>query len=381
MPDVHISTLALLATGLLALSALVTGCGEDADPLESGDDYSVLGAVGELPASIEGDAQLILTGDLSKASEVAGLDRPSDADSDEVNEWVGDLSGAAAPDDDTARAFVPLPDALVPFDASPSEMDAQVGWSVVDVDSFAALTQPPEDFLVVSGAFDEDTLDEDLSEVDDDIVTDVVGEDHELNVEEPTAFSRIGAPTRLAEDDGRIAASSTTGAVRDWLNGDESLADDAGYGDVARALDEHDVYAAVLSAVQPGIDAAALILGGQVSAEELEALIEQLEDQLPEASYDTVGIGWTTDDDAPLVATAYHFDSEDAAKDSVDALRELYESSTSAQSQRPFSDYLEVEGVETEGSVVVVTSRPAEGAAIHFAYQALVSRDLLFVSQ
>ena len=110
-------------------------------------------------------------------------------------------------------------------------------------------------------------------------------------------------------------------------------------------------------------------------------LVELLEEQLPAASYDTVGIGWSADDDGPLVATAYHFDSEDAAEESVDALRELYASGNSMQSQRPFSDYLEVEDVEADGSVVVVTSRPAEDVAISFAYQALVSRDLLFVSR
>jgi hypothetical protein len=371
--------LAVLATSLLATSILLAGCSDDTDPLDSGDDYSVVGALSELPASVEGDAALILTGDVARASDVTGLDRPSDPGSEEVNAWVGALT--AADPGDGVPVFVPLPDELVPFESSPSDMDAQVGWSVVDVDSFAALAQPPDDFLVVSGNFDEDTLDEDLSEVDDGIVTDVVGDDHEQNLAEPTAFSRLGAPTRFAEDDARIAASSTTDAVRDWLDGEESLADDDGYADIARALDEHEVYSAVLTAVQPGIDPAALILGDQVSAEQLNALIEQLEDQLPEESYDTVGVGWSADDDGPLVATAYHFDSEDAAKNSVDALRELYESGSSVQSQRPFSDYLEVQDAETEGSVVVVTSRPTEDGGLSFAYKALVSRDVLFLSR
>ena len=150
----------------------------------------------------------------------------------------------------------------------------------------------------MSGDFDDGTLNDDLSEVEDGIVTDVMGEDHEQNLGEPTAFSRFGAPTRFAEDDARIAASASTSAVRAWLDGEESLADDDGYADVASALDAHDVYAAVLSAVQPGIDPAALILVDQASAEELEALIQQLEDQLPEASYDTVGVGWSADEHA-----------------------------------------------------------------------------------
>jgi hypothetical protein len=50
-----------------------------------------------------------------------------------------------------------------------------------------------------------------------------------------------------------------------------------------------------------------------VSPDQLEVLVERLEEQLPAASYDIVGIGWSADDDGPLVATAYHFDSEDVA--------------------------------------------------------------------
>ena len=114
---------------LAGLDALLTGCNDEADPLDSDEGYSVLDAMEELPASIRGDVPLILTGDLARASEVAGLDRPTDAHSDEVNAWIGGLTAATGPDE-TARAFVPLPDALIPYQSSPADMDAQVGWSV-----------------------------------------------------------------------------------------------------------------------------------------------------------------------------------------------------------------------------------------------------------
>lgn len=157
-------------------------------------------------------------------------------------------------------------------------MDEQVGWSVVDVETFASVSEPP---------------------------------DNEQNLEGPTAFSRVGAPTRFAEDDGRIAAASATDAVNDWL-------------------DDGDSYA---------------------------------------------------DDDGTLIATAYHFASGDDAEDSVDALRELYESGMSVQTQQPFSDFLEVDDVEADGATVVVTSRPADATAISFPYWALMNRDLLYVSR
>jgi hypothetical protein len=376
-----VRTATLAATiGLLVSAALIAGCSDEPEPPagDLGGGY-VLGAVRQLPASLEGEAPMILVGDLDRASKLAGSERPADADSDQVVPWISDLTASGG--DGQSRVFVPLPDVLLPFNATPSDMEAEVGWSVVDVDSFVALTQPPEQMLVVSGDFDEDTLSGDLSEVEDGIVTDIVGEDHEQNVTDPTAFSRVGAPTRFAVDDGRIAASSDTQAIRDWLAGGEALADDDAYAGIAQALDRSEVYAAVIARAPSGIDLSSLDLGEEVSAEQVERLVQQLEEELPEASFDTVGIGWSVDDQGPLVTTAYHFESEDDAVANINALRERYESGTSIQAQRPFSDFLEVEDVQNEGSAVLVTTRPAGDGRVDFAYRALLSRDSLFVSR
>ena len=82
-------------------------------------------------------------------------------------------------------------------------------------------------------------------------------------------------------------------------------------------------------------------------------------------SYDLVGIGWSEDDGAPLVTTAFHFESEDAARGSVDELRERFD-------LEPVGEHLEVEGADTNGSSVVVTTRPEEGA-IDILMRAVVS--------
>lgn len=320
------STLTLFGIGLVATSALVAGCSNGPDPLASGGDYSVYDAIGELPSSFE-DEPIIFTGDLARAGELAGLERPTDPGSEEVADWVISLSGGTSTHEQ-ADALVPLPPPL--SFGSPAEKAEQVGWSVVDVDAFVSTA----DFLVASGEFDDDTLDEDLVEVDDEIVTDVEGEDHEEHPDRPTAFDSQGAPTRFAEDDGRIAAASETDAVREWLNDEASLADGGAYADVAKALDEHDPYSAVLALSPSGKD-----------------------------PYDLVGLGWSEDDDAPLVSAAYHFDSEAAADDNVDSLRERFES-------EPLADHLEVDDAGTEGSTVVVTTRPEEGE-IAFLLRAL----------
>ncbi len=313
------ATTSLLASGLLAVGSLVAGCSNGPDPLDSGDAYSVYDALGELPSSVGEEDGPVFTGDLARAGEIAGLEPPSELDDEAASDWFLGLNGRSV-GDDPARAFVPMPPTLT--GASPTEMEEQVGWSVVDVDSFVAT----HDFLVASGEFDDDTLDEGLAEVEGDIVTDVEGKDHEEHPDQPTAFDYDGAPTRFAHDDGRIAASSETDAVRGWLDDEESLADDDAYADVARALDDEEAYAAVL-----------LPMTGS------------------EESYDLVGIGWSEDDDAPLVSTAFHFESEDAARDSVDELRERFD-------LEPVGDHLEVEDADTKGSSVVVTTRPEEGS-------------------
>lgn len=283
--------------------------------------HSTLDALGELPESAAGDAPLVLTGDLARASEIGGLDRPSNPDdSDPVHEWISGLGGGTLQSD----VFVPWPQALFPSTSQPVEAKDTYGWSVLDVDAFAAVSLPPDDFLVVSGDFDDKTLDGGLAEVDgeEDIVTDLDGADHDSGTLDPTPLNRYGAPTRLAEDDGRIAASPNTEAVRDWLDDTESLADDDSYADLARALDEHDVYSAVFTAAEDG-DPAAAMLGEGAGPEEVEELRAELDGVLPDDPYDAIGLGWASDDDGALVVMAYHFDSDDAAENSKDALEEL----------------------------------------------------------
>ena len=313
------ATTSVLASGLLAVGSLVAGCSNEPEPLGRGGDYSVYDALGELPSSVGEENGPVFTGDLTRAGELAGLEPPNDPDDEAAGDWVLGLNGRSV-GDDPAEVFVPMPTTLT--GGSQTEKEEQVGWSVVDVESFVATN----DFLVASGEFDDDTLSEHLVEVDGEIVTDVEGEDHEEHPDQPTAFDYDGAPTRFAHDDGRIAASSEADAVRGWLDDEESLADDDAYADVARALDDGDAYAAML-----------LPMSGS------------------EESYDLVGIGWSEDDDAPLVSTAFHFESGDAARDSVDELRERFDLD-------PVGDHLEVEDADTKGSSVVVTTRPEEGA-------------------
>ncbi len=131
-------------------------------------------------------------------------------------------------------------------------MQDLVGWTVLDVDSFAAVMSPPDDFAVVSGDFKDDTLPSNLTEVDDRIVTDREAEEGEVDLSAPSPLSRVGIPTRLAQQDARIAYSASTGKVRDWLGGKKSLADDTALRALAQTLDDSKVYSAVIAHAVPG---------------------------------------------------------------------------------------------------------------------------------
>lgn len=375
------TTRSTAAAILLSIGCVPTGCGGDdsgSTASESEDVYRVADALGELPASaLKGESALILTGDLSAATELGDLARPSDPGDEAALQWLNDLSGGPASSEKTS-VFVPLPVGLTSATTQGSTADDLYGWSPLDVDSFASVSSPPDDFTVISGAFDEDTLDADLKEVQDGILTDRDVEDNEIDLSAPSPLSRAGAPTRLAQQDGRIAFSSSTPAVSSWLEGAESAADDQALGSVAQALDRDDVYSAVLTRSAQGTASRGGVQPLPAGAERIRA---KTEDMLPEEPFDVVGLGWGQHDGAAAVYSAYHFESDTAAEGAVDALRDLYTSGTGIASRQPFSDHFTVEDVSAEDDVVVVSTRPKADSSVDTLYKALQTRDVLFTSR
>lgn len=351
---------------ILGGPALVS-CGADSEALGTGDDYSVMGALRQLPLPEGPGQQMITTGDISTASELAGLETPDAPGSEEALHWLRDLSGMQSADGTAGDVFIPFPDRLISGGASPQRMHELIGWSVIDATAFVALPTPPGDFIAVSGSFDQDTLHEGLTEVEDGIVTDKQGNDDDMDLGDDSTLDVTGKPTRLAHRDGIIAMSGSTPLVRAWLDDRPSVADQESFAAVARALDDHDVYSAVLAPPFPAGDVA--ISGGP------------MEDALPEQPFDVVGVGWAMDDAGAMTSSVYHFDSDEDAERAVDPLRELHETGTSLTGGRPFSDYFSVEDVVADGDVVVVTARPAPDAPVDLLFRALLTREILFASR
>lgn len=365
------ATLAALAVS--ACSLPLPGGDEDTD-LGTGDDYSVAGALTQLPAATDGHLQ-VWTADLASASELAGVERPSEPEADTVLQWLQPLirvPGPGHPDEDGVRSD--LVHALPPEVTQPTtlarvaEFDELAGWSIVDIDSYAELQQTPAVFSVLTGDFDESTL-SDLPEVRDGVRTVGEGEDLHMDLAGATAVDPMGRPLRLAESDGRLVASRSTDSVAAWLSGpDETLADDPALASLAEALDDAEVVSAVLVAGQD--------FGVGTTARGVR--LPEEPDELPDKPFDAVAVGWSVVDDASRVVLAYHFADDDAAEASVAPIRQVLAEGRD-QYGNALSEQLTVVDVTSDGSVVTATVDPVDARATHTIADRLVQRDLPFV--
>lgn len=365
--------------GLTALALTATACGGGGeDRLGTGDDYTVLGALAELPGPTT-PGLMIQTGDLTAATEAAGLQRPDAPEAHAMTEWIGPLIGApVAEGSDPSPIFVPVAEVFnVQQLIRHEEYETALGWSLVDVDSFAEMSLPPDRLAVIAGDFSEDTVLADLPEVAEGVVTYGEGEDFSVDPGAGSAINTLGTPVRLAHQDGRIAASTSTPRVEEWLSGpEETLADDTALAGVASALDERDALSALLLS---GGDFAGSAILGQLGASEAQQ--EQLKshlEALPSTAFGTVGIGWGVADGAADITVAYHLGTENAAEQAVPEFESLYRDGVTLTSGQEVSKAVELVSVEADGEVLVVQVRPTETSHVRWLVDQLQRRDVPF---
>lgn len=307
-----------------ALTLALAACGDDDDSSAgsgSGGEFSVLAALGEVPAGVEG---MIEMGDIAAAIELAGVTRTDALDGESVASWVRAVTGGPMDDGGVAPVFVPMAEELGFSRVQiTDEFHDELGWSLVNVDWFVAAGQPPTRFAVAGGEFGDEALDG-LPEVADGVVTAGEGDDYYVDLENRTAARILGDPLRLARDGDRIAMSKSTPLVQRWREGGESLADDADLASVASTLDDVGVVGAFLYG-----------LGGEDS-------------EAP-----TLGIGWSVDGETPVVTVVHRF----GAEASVDDVRSEWESAL----ENPQIDGIELADVSVDGQTAVVSLRVTAG--------------------
>ncbi|MFV0307461.1 MAG: hypothetical protein ACK5OX_06935 [Desertimonas sp.] len=300
-----------------------------ASELDTGDGYSVVGAIAELPARVlEDDRYLLSTANLEAAAEQAGL--PSD-DGDGLTVLTGDprtRHGEAPP------MFVQRPDWMLLAMDDPGRMREQVGWDLADVDAFAAISRPPPNgFTVVAGDFD-DVLPESLRPLAPGVVTLGEGDDGEQHLGHPTALSYVGTPQRLAADDHRLAFGPLLDDVVAWEDDGAQRAvatDDLGVLAVANALDD----AGAVSAVVAGMPR------GEASAISVPI--------------DVVGIGFAADDGRAVITVAYHVVEGGDHEQARGEIRSAFTTALSAAPGPPQSELVSVIDVVATGDAVVAT--------------------------
>lgn len=368
-----------LPIALLAPLLLATACtGEpQTESLASGDGYSVLGALSEVPVGADGEQIMVTTGDLAEASRLSGLARPDDvADRDAVNDWIGPLLGSSGADRMHAPVMVPLGSLLSQHAiADMAGVDEELGWSLLDVDAFVEVTAAPDNFAVVLG--EGIAPDEDLPEVTDGVVTAGEGEDHEADVGAVTPARPIGAPLRMAQSGTALAVSPTTSLVQAWASGGESLADDEALAAVAAAFDEVGVVSAVL-AKGHSMDVATVLAGRGGSQEQVEAMLAEYEELVPTGPFAAVGLGFGVDGDEPRATVVLHLADDAAAQAAVPVLQRQYTEGNSLLTGRPLADTFELLDAAADGPLAVLQLTPAQGVPVHTAFQQLLAGDLPF---
>jgi hypothetical protein len=364
-PTMRASRSVPLAALTCACALAAAACASEAEPSASGGDPgggSVSDYLGQLPAR-DDDLVMVTYGDIARAVDIAGLERPDDiSDSDAIVDFVMDVSGQRQEEDEPARVAVLLPEAAQP-NHSVSDLEGfvdDVGWSLLEVDSFAGLDTPPDKIAVLDGRFDGDLLDETLEDAGDGVW--VAGDpDGDMDFDDTTPARPLGESVWLALDGGRLTATwneDDMATTRDADGGDGTLADDEALSSLAAALDDQDVYSAMLATggqiggLDPGI------LGESATPEQLEELEEELEGSLCEG---VTGIAaGVADDGEPLIVLALSHVDEASAEGNVDIVAEALESGEQPRTGITWSDYVTLEAVEADGRVLVATMRPAD---------------------
>lgn len=348
----------------------LTGCGGGDDSGGGGGDggFSVETALADLPVPEEptDGETFVHVADLDAASAANGTDRPAaDASDDEVQDWFGTATGLVPPGSgDALPVLVPGLEILGGQGAAlAEEIEEDLGFSVVDVRRYAETGAPPFRFGVVTGV-GADELDGGERTREGDIWSAGTGEDLQQDLEHQTPVRSVGAPLRLAADGDRVAISSSTAAVEDWLADEaDTWADDEDVTAVAAALDEVDVVSAVL------------VAGTEDRVFQDPARRGDLREAVITEPFSTLGLGWV--DAEATVAVVYAFADEAAAETAADQVEEAF-SGVSIRTREPIEETLEVEDVETDGRIVRVRLRVLGGRPPNTPWNMLLSDEMPF---
>jgi hypothetical protein len=381
--------------GLAAVAVLTitsaTACGDDdtggtGDPDAAPRLDTVTGALATLPEA-GAEPTGILWGDLARAAEIAGLERPTDpTDGDAVRAYLQGLTGvrpdAAARDGGTTVALVPPQVARIEPSTDLGLFVDDVGWSILQVDRFVEVDPTGDGVTVLEGTFDDDALTAALGDAGDGTWVAGSAEPGGVAPDDRSPARPIGESLWLSGGDRHLSISRSPDAIEAATalrgRGDDGLGADPVLAGLATALDEQSAYAALL--VRPGInDPAVGILGAGSAgtgdpADDIAAFCDQL---LTEG---TTGVATgVAEHDGTVIVVALAHESPAAAAANAAALEEMIANGTSRYAERPWRDLVELDGIVTtaEDLVTVARLRPSDPADTNLWYDLVQTRDTL----
>lgn len=362
-----------LIAALLVAALVAAACGGDGDVEVSGSttgDGLVARALTEVPASLfGGDVRVELyVGDLTAATEAAGLSRPGSADDVEgLRDWLGPLAGVG-----DAPVFVPVPE-LHRFETTGMQSATdELGWSIVDVETFVEAGGPLNRFTVVRGEGIAPVAG--LVEGIGGVLSLGEGEDLDTDPERRSAARPLGRPLRLRADGDAVAVSLTTDAALVWRTDDERLADSPRFVRIADALDEVGV---VSAAVLEGAATPVASLG--VAAADPDELLELLGTPALTAPFLATGLGWYVDDGDAMVRIAYSFSDAATAEAQLPVIEELFTNASSVVTGQPMSDLLLLRSAATTERLAVVDVAMPDGRPPSVVLLMLLQGETIFL--
>jgi hypothetical protein len=348
----------LLAAVLLAgCSTSIPGAAAPADGAAASIGWSVRTALTGLPsAAVAEPGAVVVVADLDAATELAGASRPTDvSDADGLAQWSLAIANDAGPSGEQARVCTPLPDAANPdFLLRVGEFDAELGWSLLDVASFAEVQAPPHPFSVLTGDFSQADLDAAMGPAVDGVWRVGPDTDGDVELSGRSAARPLGESLRLGLRADDLAVARYTAPVQDWLAGAPDLAADAPYADLARALDAQGVYAAMI--VQPVKD-----------------------DQAPMGRLVLAGVGMTGSGDEARMVVTFVFAGAGDAGGSETALQDYFTTAKTQSGQR-WSDVVTVEKTSLDGLVLTGVLRLEPDRTACTAWASLYLGELVYAT-
>ena len=317
-------------------------------------EFSARGVLDEIPVQSDGsvDQLRVVGADLAAVFDLTGVERPPvDDPASSDGEWIDPLFGQTS-------VAVPVPPLLVTAIGEP-EFVAELGFSFLDVDRFAAVDGfvafDPEVFT----SFDALVLRRDLAALDaaagDDSIIDLgTGADGERNIDERTMARPIGRPLRIGVDSERsmVAVSGRTPAVTSWLSGDGvMMAGDSDLSAAAAVLDtDDDLYSAEFTVAPRNADDES---GPAWRGERPESDFPIVE------AFTTMAWGRSGTGDTQRTTVVYVFADPDAADASIEPIATLYAADAPVVGDGidTVADAFDLDAVDVVGRTVIVTGR------------------------